>query len=134
MTGSRCISLVFCLLLFGNLFAQQALQKWGKGTVHYTDQPAVQAENRQNDGGLLKSVMWFYHVGISEADGEHCPFNPTCSHFFLVAVHETNFFQGLCMFMDRFTRDSYPLNREKNYPFDPVTRHFNDPVEKYILK
>lgn len=116
------------------MYAQQTEQKWGKATVHYITPPVEQNNAVHASSGVIDYFILVYHYGISEVDGNHCPFNPSCSRFFLQAVHKTNFFQGLCMFSDRFTRDANIVNRENNYRLDPVTFHFDDPVEKYILK
>lgn len=133
MYGFRCACLLLCLVCLGSLRAQHSPVKWGKASIHYTEQ-AKQTNQTTPSGGALSAVIWLYHVGFSEADGDHCPFAPTCSHFLLTAVHETNFLQGLCMFMDRFTRDSNPVNRDGNYHFNMAAGRYEDPVSRYILK
>ncbi len=127
---------LFVFFLFISLHAQSQapVEKWGAQQVHYAGPASVEAHETAVNASILNYTSKVYHVLISEADGDRCPFIPTCSGFFVESVHKTNFLQGLCMFADRFTRDANPVNREENYRFDVKHRRFADPVQKYILR
>ena len=81
---------------------------------------------------MIESLAKAYWFLISDLDGDNCPFNPSCSKFFIQAVQETNLPQGVLMFFDRFTRDINIFNREKKYP-RLNKRYFYDPIELYTL-
>ena len=133
---------VFLLSVLGILSSTALLQaqskpsekKWGKKEFHYAEQAVTASHSNNSNGTALGYASSLYHNLISEADGDRCPFIPTCSGFFAESVRKTNLLQGLVMFADRFTRDSNPVNREGNYRFNVLYKRFDDPVDKYILK
>ena len=81
---------------------------------------------------LVKPVINAYWFFISDVDGANCPFNPSCSSFLVQSINETNMFQGLLMFFDRFTRDTNIYGRSDHYPRFGG-KHFYDPVTLYTL-
>ena len=111
--------------------------RWEKKEIHYTNRILGTEINHNQirfDRGGTETFISLYHVLISEADGNRCPFAPSCSGFFIEAVHRTNFAEGILVFMDRFTRDANPVNRKENYRFDRKQGRFTDLVDIYILK
>lgn len=120
------------------IFAQETdWQRWGKSEVQYTSVPADEIshakEGRSFGSFLLGTSHKLYSFLISDLDGDNCPFEPTCSNFFIQSVKATNIFQGSLMFIDRFTRDMNIL-KINHYPFTPDRRHFRDPVINYMLR
>ncbi len=81
---------------------------------------------------LIKPIINTYWFFISDVDGANCPFHPSCSSFLVQAVNETNLFQGLTMFFDRFTRDTNIFERSSHYPLFGK-KHYYDPVSLYTL-
>ena len=82
---------------------------------------------------IVKPVInayWFY---VSDVDGANCPFQPSCSSFLVQSIKETNVFQGVVMFFDRFTRDTNIFGRHEHYP-RYGKNHFYDPVSLYTLE
>ncbi len=133
------ISIICFLLIFACSMQGQNLQgigRWEKKEIHYANQ-SLGTENNNNQINIDRSFtgifISIYRVLISDADGDRCPFTPSCSGFFVEAVHRTNFAEGILLFMDRFTRDANPVNRKENYRFDSKQGRFFDPVEKYII-
>jgi len=126
---------LICVFSF-SLFAQTDWQRWQKTEIKY-------AEKIENSGRsyslraddpfefLLKASAITYWFFISDVDGDNCPFDPSCSSFFLESVKASNIVEGTLMFSDRFTRDFNVFNRS-NYH---VTRkgRLADPPEKYLL-
>jgi len=132
--------LVTILILFvtQKSFAQQIEnQKWEKIPIQY----AIPIESHEIDldlkfikpiDYLLKPLLNLYRITISDADGSVCQFEPSCSQFFIAAVEETNFIEGLLLFSDRFQRDANVFNRME-YPLSK-NRRLIDPVERYLSK
>jgi putative component of membrane protein insertase Oxa1/YidC/SpoIIIJ protein YidD len=81
---------------------------------------------------LLSGFQNTYYFLISDLDGDNCPFIPTCSHFFVIAVKETNLLKGFLMFADRFTRDLNFIERDK-YPRDKNGRLIDFPRKYEML-
>ncbi len=89
--------------------------------------------DKSNFGMLtLTAVRNLYWFAFSDLDGDNCPFHPSCSAFFVQAVKQTNFVQGLLMFADRFTRDTNFFKSREQYKIDETGKLY-DPVEKYTL-
>ncbi len=135
-------ALIFSLLIIFlfpfAIFAQSENSKWGKADYSY--QMPDKFEHRdytfkeKNPGRfILKSFLNAYWYFISDVDGDNCSFDPTCSHFFLLSVKETNIIQGSLMFFDRFTRDMDIFGKINRYPFSS-NGHYYDPPSLYMLK
>ena len=115
--------------------AQSDWERWGAKEVSY-ELPQLEKKIYYFDRSsfinssmsLLKNTYYFL---ISDLDGDNCPFHPTCSNFLVQSVKETNIFQGVLMFADRFTRD-LNLFKKGHYPFYKNGRYY-DPVENYKL-
>ena len=121
-----------------NLFAQSENSKWGKADYSYAVPDKFEHRdysfNEKNpERFVLKSVLNAYWFFISDVDGNNCSFNPTCSHFFLLSVKETNIVQGSLMFFDRFTRDMDIFGKADQYPY-ALDGHYYDPPSLYMLR
>lgn len=125
------------VLIFScSLYAQTDWQRWQKSEINYV----VKIDNSERSYSLraddpfeflLKTSAVTYWFFVSDLDGDNCPFDPSCSSFFLAAVKTSNIVEGTLMFADRFTRDFNVFNRN-DYR---VTRfgRLADPAEKYLL-
>lgn len=82
---------------------------------------------------IVKPVINAYWFFVSDVDGANCPFQPSCSSFLVQSIKETNVFQGVVMFFDRFTRDTNIFGRHEHYPRYGKS-HFYDPVSLYTLE
>ena len=82
---------------------------------------------------IVKPVINAYWFFVSDVDGANCPFQPSCSSFLVQSIKETNVFQGVVMFFDRFTRDTNIFGRHEHYPRFGKN-HFYDPVSLYTLE
>lgn len=82
---------------------------------------------------IVKPVINAYWFFVSDVDGANCPFQPSCSSFLVQSIKETNVFQGVVMFFDRFTRDTNIFGRHEHYP-RYGKNHFYDPVSFYTLE
>ena len=138
--------LTLFILVFGtvSIFPQNENVKWGKADYSY----AIPAKNNARDYSinekgmgniLLKSAADAYWIFISDEDGDNCSFNPTCSHFLVLSIHQTNLVQGTLMFFDRFTRDMdiyklnhYPRVRDGHYYDPPSLYSLNTKKIKYL--
>lgn len=125
-----------CLVFTFSLFAQTDWQRWQKSEISYSekiDDPERSYSLRSDDPFefLLKTAAVTYWFFISDVDGDNCPFDPSCSSFFLESVKASNIIEGTLVFSDRFTRDFNVFNRS-NYH---ITRRgrLADPPEKYLL-
>ena len=138
------MKIILLWMLFAALLrAQTDWERWSAAEVSY-EITGSSADGRTSSGnaagtGLLGMAKSAYTFFISDHDGDNCPFYPSCSNFFVQAVNETNIFQGLLMFADRFTRDSnffkyrgmYPVHKSGKF-FDPVCNYKLDP-EKILI-
>jgi len=112
-------------------------RRWEKVPIQYSipiaeEKPKFDLKFKTTEDYVLKPVLNLYRIIISDADGANCPFDPSCSHFFLDAVNKTNFFEGLLLFSDRFQRDANVFNR-RDYSLTR-NRRLSDPVERYIFR
>ena len=82
---------------------------------------------------IVKPVINTYWFFVSDVDGANCPFQPSCSSFLVQSIKETNVFQSVVMFFDRFTRDTNIFGRHEHYP-RYGKNHFYDPVSLYTLE
>jgi len=120
-------TLFFILTLAAFLFAQTETSHWKGKQISY-EIPIKKNKLSQTDG-FFAALSKGYKFLISDYDGDNCPFQPSCSLFFVQSVKQTNIFQGFLMFADRFTRDLNYFNRG-NYPklkngklYDPPGKH-----------
>ena len=129
----------FVILLFvcGSLYAQTDWTRWGKAPVDYTIKPTgdisdeVPAPKRGSKFVAgLRSVYGFF---ISDLDGDNCAFYPSCSRFFVEATGETNFFNALFAFGDRFTRDTNFFKGRNHYPLLKNGKLYDPPIN-YTLR
>lgn len=123
--------LFFVLIVSDLVFAQTDWKKWEGRKISYAVSSSVE------EGKTIKTKIDFtvisqklYKNLFSDYDGDNCAFYPSCSSFFVQAVHKTNFIKGALLFVDRFTRDLNYAKGYDNYPFYK-DGHFFDPVEKY---
>jgi len=131
------LKIVWLILVFSfSLFAQTDWQRWQRTEINYSEtvNDSKRSYSLHADDPfefLLKTAAVTYWFFISDVDGDNCPFDPSCSSFFLESVKASNIIEGTLMFADRFTRDFNVLNRS-DYR---VTRkgRLADPPEKYLL-
>ena len=132
----KYISILF--ILFSTIsFAQTDWVKWGKADYKYAMPDNGGHRNYSFDTEnptrfVLKSAVNAYWFFISDVDGDNCSFSPTCSHFWVESVEETNILQGTLMFFDRFTRDMDIYKKYNHYP-RVKDGHFYDPPSLYAL-
>lgn len=137
-TRKTILLIVLNLTLTQLSFAQEKEdRRWEKVPVQYSipiaeEEPKFDLKFNTPEDYLLKPILNTYRVIISDADGANCPFDPSCSHFFLEAVDKTNFLEGLLLFSDRFQRDANVFNRT-DY-FLSQNRRLSDPVERYLFR
>jgi len=131
------LKFVFLSLAFSfSLFGQTDWLRWQKAEIKYSEKIDTAERNYSINGSnpfefLLKASAVTYWFFISDVDGDNCPFDPSCSSFFLESVKASNLVEGTLMFADRFTRDFNVFNRS-NYRVTK-NRRLADPPEKYLL-
>jgi len=121
--------IIILILLTGITFAQTDFEEWQPKESSYANK--IESNNAEIQKSKLSFAKDIYKFFVSDLDGDNCPFHPTCSQFLVEAVNETNFFQGILMFADRFTRDANLF--KTNYTLHKSGKFF-DPVENYLLK
>jgi len=118
------------------LLAQTDFVKWKAETCMYEikkESPIEKnTESTKTDFNLMKAARSVYKTLFSDLDGDNCPFNPSCSQFFVDAVAETNALKGTLMFVDRFTRDLNFFKGYNNYMKDEKGKYL-DPACNYTL-
>ncbi len=120
---------IILILLTGISFAQTDFTQWQPQKISYVKNE--NSVNQASSNSKLSFAKDIYKFLISDHDGDNCPFHPTCSQFFVEAAGKTNFFQGMLMFTDRFTRDA---NLYKTKYTIHKSGRFYDPVENYLLQ
>ncbi|SRR5690606_18113181 len=129
--------IIFIIATVQIVFPQSA-EKWKAKEISYQHKKMEKRRDYSFSGNsagevLSKSFINIYRIFFSDVDGDNCPFNPSCSQFFIESVEETNLFQGVLMFADRFTRDMNFVNRSGKYFIDDSGRYY-DPPSLYTLK
>ncbi len=119
-----------------NLNAQTDWVKW-EGKETFYELPATRHHDYTVDKSsfgmtLLSVVRNTYYFFISDLDGDNCPFEPSCSAFFLQSVKETSIIKGTLMFADRFARDLNFFKGMNHYPL-LASNKFSDPAYNYTL-
>ncbi|HEX9251550.1 MAG TPA: membrane protein insertion efficiency factor YidD [Ignavibacteriaceae bacterium] len=129
--------LLFFILLTFSVYPQTDWVRWEKSDPTY--QIKNNSLEREYDLSIesvsdviVKPVISAYWFFISDVDGDNCPFEPSCSSFFVKSVEETNILQGTIIFFDRFTKDTNAFGRKEHYP-KFGKNHFYDPVSLYTL-
>ncbi len=113
--------------------AQTDWERWEKIDFVSQFQNLGKSENETLQKSSFLSVLKdSYYFLISDLDGDNCPFYPTCSNFFVHAVHETNILKGTLMFADRFTRDSNLFKSKLHYAYH-ISGKLYDPIDNYLL-
>lgn len=124
--------LILFLMLGVQVLCQTDWEKWGKAEVSYKIENPYADRNYSFNGNagefLLKTFINGYWFFVSEVDGDNCPFQPSCSSFFIESVKETNLLQGVLMFADRFTRDINFYKRNDHYPRAKYGKYFDPPL------
>lgn len=117
------------------LFAQIETERWGKAEINYAI-PMAEKEFATKPDNIFSAAVYgaqkTYKFLISDVDGDNCPFYPSCSHFYVEAVKETNPVAGTLMFFDRFTRDTNFFKNFNGYKIHSSGR-FYDPVYLYKM-
>ena len=124
--------LILVFIFSSLIFAQTDWEKWEGHKISYALPELTNAGKANTEANDFVSIsQQLYKKLFSNLDGDNCAFHPSCSTFFVQAVHKTNFINGTLLFIDRFTRD---LNYAKGYDNYPLYKdgHFYDPVKKYI--
>lgn len=118
--------------------AQGDLVRWGKQEISYELPGPPPKRDYSFDTSspfrfVAKSFILVYWIIISDVDGDHCPFTPSCSSFLVEGIKETNIIQGTLMFADRLTRDTDAFGRDNRYPRYMRTKKYYDPAFNYTL-
>lgn len=115
-------------LISTSVFAQSDWNRWEKIEVDYRLEKIDKHENKYTMD-VLGAFHYVYKNIISDLDGDNCPFEPSCSNFFMQAYKKTNLLKASLMFADRFMRDTNVFNRE-NYKPNRKGKLF-DPIDEY---
>ncbi len=126
------------LVLFASMvYAQSDYFRWHGKEISYEmkklGEKSYAVDNTNFGMKAISAMKNVYYFFISDLDGDNCPFYPSCSHFFVASVKETDLFQGTLMFADRFTRDLNFFKGEHHYPFYSNGKLY-DPAVNYCLK
>ena len=93
-------------------------------THHYAE-PLKTADNELQM--LISAMFWFYKEFISSQDSPSCMFTPSCSVYSVEAFQKKGFIFGWLYTFDRLSR-CHGLIKPGQYPFDPKTKRYYDPV------
>lgn len=135
--------MIFCFVMFSfyQLYSQADWRKWEAREINYTIKSNSQIDELSELGKspkrtfgikILSGLRSIYQYTISDLDGDNCPFYPSCSHFFIESVGQSNIFTGSLMFADRFMRDLNPFKKQERYFRIPNGKYF-DPSHNYAL-
>jgi putative component of membrane protein insertase Oxa1/YidC/SpoIIIJ protein YidD len=136
MVNKKYVITLF-LILQHTVFSQTDWVRWEKSDPTYQSKnPFIERKYDLSVESvsdiIVKPVINAYWFFVSDVDGANCPFQPSCSSFFVESIKETNPVQGALMFFDRFTRDTNIFGRQNQYPkFD--SKHYYDPISLYTL-
>ncbi|MGK9368574.1 membrane protein insertion efficiency factor YidD [Melioribacter sp. Ez-97] len=121
---------LFILILSGSLYAQSEWTKWSAVDINYTRVNINAAQTQTGD--FLSLLANGYRYFISDLDGDNCPFEPSCSAFFVRSIKTEGIVKGFLMFSDRFVRDINFFKGLEDYPVSENGKYY-DPPEIYSL-
>ncbi len=126
----RCFLILF-LFSFCTLYSQET-SRWGAAAKPYPSLPVnhkgpITFDIDDPASLPVDAFIFIYRHGISEHDGDNCPFHPSCSSFLLDAVKSEGLITGGLMFWDRFTRDVNIYNRKDKYTIHSSGRFYDPP-------
>ncbi|MBK6681834.1 MAG: membrane protein insertion efficiency factor YidD [Ignavibacteriales bacterium] len=126
-----CVLCVLC----GLFNSQSFTQSWEPKPIDYTEEIQAKSKYYKIEGDIpeaaFKLLVNGYRLFISEPDGENCPFNPSCSRFFVEALGQTNIIEAFLLTSDRLIRDTSFGNKFKHYHIDKYG-YLVDPPSRYI--
>ena len=130
------VFILISVLFASQMCAQTDWVRWNAQPVYYELSKSHHHQYAIDNSNFGMTLISFgrnmYYFFISDLDGDNCPFNPTCSQFFVQSIKETNIFEGSLMFADRFTRDLNFIKGKDHYQMLPNGKLF-DPVYNYTL-
>lgn len=126
----------FKIFIFIILFALPLLpQAWQPNRVDWSEELPVKKKYYELSGSVaevsFKILVNGYSLFISEPDGENCPFDPSCSRFFIESLKQTNVFEAVLLASDRLIRDTSFGNKYKHYHTD-IFGKLIDPPSRYL--
>ena len=132
----RVYVVIMFAIIASRVNGQTDFVKWEAKQINYELPNRVHNEYTIDNSSLgitiLSLIRNTYYFLISDLDGDNCPFSPSCSAFFLLAVKESSIFKGTLMFADRFTRDLNLFKGTDHYPRNGINK-FIDPAANYTL-
>lgn len=129
---------ILIILLFSSviLSAQSDWVKWTASEISYENQLSEHHDYTIDKSSfglrILSYLRNLYYLLISDADGDNCPFYPSCSDFFVRSVKESNLLKASLMFSDRFIRDMNLFKNKTRYAIHSSQKYF-DPINNYLL-
>ncbi|MBN1132456.1 MAG: membrane protein insertion efficiency factor YidD [Bacteroidales bacterium] len=79
----------------------------------------------------MKLLLYLSYLGykefISSQDADVCVFYPSCSNYTMEAINRKGVIKGTLDGLDRLLR-CHPFVGKKDYPFDPITNKYYDPL------
>lgn len=126
----------FKAFIFFFLIALPVLpQAWQPSTVDWSEELPVKKKFYELSGSVAEVSFIIlvngYRLFVSEPDGENCPFDPSCSRFFIESLKQTNLFEAILLASDRLIRDTSFGNKHRHYHIDKFGKLI-DPPSRYI--
>jgi len=127
------VRILFVFLICSTFaLAQTDWQRWEKKEPNYSLDETSLNDTSKHSKTIVDYTQSFYQYFISDLDGDNCAFHPSCSHFFVEGVKQSNLLKGTLMFAYRFTRDLNLFKSLSGYSYY-YTGKFYDPAENYLL-
>ncbi|HOO83399.1 MAG TPA: membrane protein insertion efficiency factor YidD [Prolixibacteraceae bacterium] len=127
------LSLIFVLLFVA--IVAHAQQLMNKQLLSKINQPEAKekyvfktGQNRNELEGTFALMFTAYKKYVSPQDMSSCVFHPSCSVYAMQAIQQENAFVAYLKIFDRLTR-CHPLVKQGQYPFDPKTGLYEDPLK-----
>ncbi|RMH68719.1 MAG: membrane protein insertion efficiency factor YidD [Gemmatimonadetes bacterium] len=106
------VGLIICTIIPGSLVAQWQdtpnFETATPTTPPDDDSPVALNRSIQQQTStpkwVLRLMLRAYQIGLSQHDGNICPFYPSCSRYALAAIEQYGVAQGICMASDRLQR------------------------------
>lgn len=133
MNFKLCLFFVLWMVLNVNgVYAQQLLNN---ELLSKINQPEPQekyqfkiGQNRNEIEGTSALLFTTYKKYVSPQDMSSCVFHPSCSAYAMQTIQQEKAFVAYLKIFDRLTR-CHPLVKQGQYPIDPKTGLYEDPLK-----
>jgi len=124
----KLITILIIIIIVPNslLYSQNYITNNYKNLFNVTNNSEIKTNFTNETDGFVLELFFFYKKYISSQDGNHCPFYPSCSLYFVHSIKKHGVLIGVFETFDRLTRcnpnrrNQYMEYEKSGLMYDPV--------------